>query len=173
MKILKYIITILVFLYSLIAFFPKEKVLNYLNTKLIDKKIYIDYEKFNDKLLAFEIKGIKPFYEDIKVANIQKIKFKIFLFDNKIVLNNFLVSSGFRDFIPNIKKVFIRYSVFNPKKIVLKANFVGAKLNGFINIFNRKVFLRLQAKSSFRYKYKMVLKYFKKTKKGLVFEYNF
>jgi len=173
LKIFKFILILFVLIYSIIAFFPKEKGLNYVNNRLNKQKIMIDYKNFSDNLLGFEILGIRPYYEDLDVGEIEKVKFNIFLFDNKIILNNFIVSDNFKDFIPNIKKVFIKYNILNPKKIFIKVRFIGGKIDGFIDIVNKKVLLKLDAKSSFKNRYKLFIQNFKKNKKGLVFEYNF
>ena len=172
MKVLKSLLISFIFLYSLIAFLPKEKVLNYLLLKS-NQPIKLQYTTFDDNFLTLQIHNLKPYFNNIKICKVNKLKTIIFLFDNNIYIHQIIVSDEFKDFIPNIKNMIIRYNILNPKQITIKANFIGAKIQGFVDIFEKKLILNLVAKNQFKHKYKLFIKKFKKTKQGLRFEYNF
>lgn len=87
---LKYVGFVLIFLFSFIAFLPKENIYFYYLEKLQHKNISFQNEEINSGAFNFSIVNGDVFYKDINAFKVESIEMKYLLVYGKIVTSNIL-----------------------------------------------------------------------------------
>ncbi len=178
-KLFRIILYFIVFIYSLIIFLPKENLFFYIINQLENEKIFLNYTKSEDKFLKFRLDNIEIEYDDIKIAQISKIKIENYFFYNQITIKNIISDNSLQTFIPRtISNIKVIYSILDPLDINIKIDSRLANAIGTIDIINKKLSLVLNISKKFQKRYPMIIKNLKfkeKTNKGgkYSYEYNF
>lgn len=158
----------------MVVFLPKENLYYFLEKKLYEKKIILSNETINEKAFSFSIKNSDIFYNDIKFSKVKEIDITLFLFFNKVKIDNIKILDDFKDFIPqNIDIIELEYSILDP--LIIKIHSIGefGKINGTVNLFERIINLDLSASNKMKNKYETILKQMKLVKGSYKYEYKF
>jgi len=152
----KFLIFIFGLFIGIFLFLPKNELYYLLQNELKKENIYI-VAKSDSYLTKLTLKNGSIFYESMEVARFKIINAYIYLFYDKIEINDLKLEIG------NYKvlKATVIYSVINPfkAKITAKANF--ANIEGYIDLKNRNLKLYF-----YKIKNYSVKRFLKKDKKG-------
>jgi hypothetical protein len=148
--ILKFLTILVIFIYSLLFFLPKENIYYFALQKLHNEKIDIKTKNIEDKYIGINLKNNIIKYEGIKVATIEGISFKTLFFKTDIKINDFKVQKSLKRFLPfDMKCIEISHNILNPLVIDIKLS------------------------KQFDIKDKNIMKYLTKTSNGYRYEYKF
>jgi hypothetical protein len=134
MKILRNISLVLLFLFSILIFMPKQNLYFLLEKELKQYDVIISDEKFISTLFGFQLQNALVYVKGVNIATLNNVQ---------ISLSGINISS---------KEIGIVFSN--------------------INIQNRSIVLHFEPTRTFIKKYKIVLKYFQKQKRG-VYQYEY
>lgn len=151
------------FIYLFVYFFPKNELYFYSLNKAQEFGIQVQDEVFLDNGLGFKINDANLFIKDINAANIESINSNFYIFSNEIDINNVIVSSNFKNFVPrNISNINIKYAIWNPLFVNIKIFGKSFKAEGYFDIMNLKLVLNLNPSSQFIRSYPFILSEMKK-----------
>jgi len=163
-----------VFVYLVIFFAPKKELFFVVEKTIKPFGVAINNEKVEDFGLLIKLKKADIVVKDIKIAHIKTISLLPLIFYNSLNIEPFSLSEDLNDFVPkNIQNISLTYSILHPKKLFVKAKGDFGKANGDIDIVQRKVKILFNFSGAVMQKYKKLLRNFKKTKEGYVYEYRF
>lgn len=173
-KIFKISTLVFVFLLSFLMFLPKDSIYFLVEEKLAKEKVVLSNEQIFSSLFGFEIKGADVFYENIAVANVEKIDFKSYFFINKIKIKNIRLMESLQAFAPSfIDEVNIKYSVFDFKNINIDSFGNFGNVKGKVDLVNGVLFLELSPSNKMRSLYGNVLSNMKFNNGNYTYEYKF
>lgn len=180
MKILlKTVVYILFFVFMLIVFLPKENLYFFALNKLKSQKIEAVHSEFKDTYVGLDIDKINIMYNKVEVSNISKVDFKTYLFTTNFDISDIRIDKSLNKFFPHsINYVNISHSIVDPLKINILSKFAMGECEGFIDLTTMTLKLNIDLSKSFRKKYPMIVRNFKKvesTNKGerYTYEYKF
>jgi len=107
----KYPLFVLIFLFSFIAFLPKENIYFYTLEKLHTKNISVQNEEFSSGFFDFSVANSDVFYKNINAFKIENMELQYLLVYGKIEFFN-IVFDGLK--VENIK---CSWSIFNPLQL--------------------------------------------------------
>jgi len=159
-KFLIFLSFLIGFYIGFIIFMPKNFLIFTAEKFLKKENIYIN-AKYKENLLNEEIKQANIFINGISLIEFKKAKIFLFIFYNKVSINN--ISIHFQNL--KINNLNITHLIINPFKILIKGNSNFGKIDGFIDLKNRflkvyilnltnrnlKTFLRRDKKGYFYY----------------------
>lgn len=129
----KFIVFVISFIVGLVVLMPKENLYFTLQHFLKEKKIYINSDIYSG--IALVLKDGTIFYNNIDIMNFKNIKVYPFIFFNSINVDSLKINfEGLK-----IKKLNIIYSIANPKRASIKGESNFGKIDGYIDIFDRKI----------------------------------
>ena len=146
------------FLLGLYVFMPKKNIVFFIQKELSKYNVYINTSIHTD-LFSVTLANSEVFYKGMDLASVKKIKIYPFVFYNKINIDNVTLNIGNY----KIKKIYVTYSVLSPKKAVIKLFSDKIAANGYIDIFNKKIYLRFTKTDN------TLSRFLKKDKKGYFF----
>jgi hypothetical protein len=149
---------------------PKSELYYLLEKRIYEKKVTILNEKADDRWLWLDVKNGKVFYDDIEFAAFKNISFYIYGFSNTILAKEIKPTAQFKKFIfGDIEHLSIKHTVLSPLKIYIDASGEFGKADGVINLKDRNVSILIMPSKRFKPD-RMIRKFFKKTKNGLLYE---
>ena len=158
-KILKLFSYLILLIFFILILLPKESIYNYIEHQLSNDEVIISNENRDEKLLSLNINNADIYYEGIKIANIDKTSFLFFFFYNEVNINNIRIEDSLSTMIPSsITNVKIKYTILDYEFIHIKSIGSFGKLEGTLNILNKKLFLKLEPSSLMKTKYNKLLK---------------
>ncbi len=173
-KILKLVIYIFVFIFCILIFLPKESLYNLLEKELYTQEIIISNEVRNEELLEFSINNYELYIKGIKVANINKSSFFSLLFFTKIYISNIELDNSFKNMIPSpIINIEISHLILDYNNLKIKSIGKFGKINGIVDILNRKINIELQASKLMKESYFDILNKMKLKDGKYLYEYKF
>jgi len=129
---------IFIFLIGLIigltVFMPKKSLYFTLQHFLQKEKIYINSE-INSNIISLNLKNGTIFYKGIDAIKFKDIVIYPFLLFNNIKANN--INIDFENL--NINNLDLAYSIINPLKIYIKGDSNFGKIDGVVDLVNRKI----------------------------------
>ncbi len=169
----KFIIYFAVIYLSLIFFMPKENLWFTAEYFLKKNSLIVSNEKIKDFGFLLDIKDGNLYFEDLKIAKIKDFKAFPYIFYNLFLLKNINTTKEVENIINlQIKNLKLYQSVIKPFKVFIKGEANVGEISGFLDIKKRALKLVLTPLASFKNK-KSLLRFFKKTKEGFVYEYSF
>lgn len=173
-KILKALIYVIFFIFISMVLLPKQELFYFLEKKLEEKNIVISNEQFENKALGFDLKYSDIYFEQINVANVEKLSIDTYLFYNQVSIKNVRLLDSFKSMFPTpLTNIYLTYSILDYENIQIKADGIFGKLYGSINLFDRKAIVYLEATSSMKNSYSNVLRQMKFKDGRYVYEYKF
>jgi hypothetical protein len=174
MKILKYFFIFLFFIYSAIAFLPKANIYYEIEQVVAKQNIFINHEKIIPGLFSLNIKDADVVYEDVNLGKINSVYFKFFIFKNYLKFKNInLATNNFKLIPKNIEVLKFSYAITSPRKIMIYSKNDMGMMDGYFDIVNQSIHIRLQINKLAKLKYKTILRNFKIKRKGIyIYEKN-
>lgn len=173
-RVVKSISLVVVFLFSILVFLPKESIYFFIEKKLSENGAILSNEQINSTFSGFEIKGADIFYQNIAIANVDKISVKSYLFISDIKVKDIRLMESLQSFAPAlINEVNIKYSIFSFKNIKIDSFGDFGTLNGNINLVNRVLYLELTPSNKMRNIYGNVLSNMRFKDGKYIYEYKF
>lgn len=164
----------LIFIYALVIVSPKQELFYFAEEFLEKEKLVISNEKISDLGLFFKIQNATLFYDSIQAGNARELSTLFTLFYNRVSLSNFEIHSDFKDFFPgNIEKIEAKHIFYQPHIIEISGEGAFGSLSGDVNLIERKIRVVLKVSSVMSRKYRQLLRGFKKSKEGYVYEQKF
>lgn len=159
MKIfLKTIVVVLIFIYSLIYFLPKENLLFLLQNNIQKQKTVLSYDNLSEKPLGLEFTNFKVTYDGISAVNVANFDSNIFFFINEVSFQKIKVDKSLSKFAPHeIKFINLSHNILNPFNISIDSEFIYGRCEGSIDLLNRVVNLKLIVEKDFKRKYRMIV----------------
>lgn len=171
MRILKKLGWVLLFLYLIIAFAPKENLFYLAEEKLKVYNVILNDEKLKDMLLLFKVKNSSVYYDGLHVGNINSIDTLITLFYNQISLKNAIFSDKLRQFIPKeITDLKVISTIFFPIRVWIKGDGNFGNISGFADLYKKHIKLTLIPSKGFLKKYPDIAREFKKINNEYIYE---
>jgi len=162
---------VFLFLYLLIGFLPKAGLYYLAEQKLAEKKVYISGEKVSDQFLGLALSEGNLYFEEILVAPLPRIQLTTFLFYNGLTVAPFRFSDDVSDFLPpEFGGLKVTHSILAPHKVFLKSDGDFGALEGEVNLLERNLRILFTPSGTVSKNYPALLRYFKKTGEGLVYE---
>ncbi len=174
MRVLKFILFLIFILALIVAFLPKKNLYYLLEEELQKEKIAFSGEKIEDKLLYFEIRDAKIFYEDIEAGTLKRARVYPLFFWNMVEIEGISIDSDVARFVPKSTD-FLRasHSIINPLKIQIEGVGDFGSLDGGVDILDRRVLLELNASSMMGTQYRNITSKMKQIDGKLVYEQSF
>lgn len=170
----KMIILTILFLVSLLVFFPKIELYNFLEKELLKQNIIISNEIRKTKMFGLNIKGSEIYYDGINSAIIKDIDFLTYLVYTNINIKDVRVSKDFKNFIPSkIDNIKINHDITTFNKVTINALGEFGEFNADILFFERRIVGELKPSNIMKSKYKNLLREFKLVKGKYKYEFKF
>lgn len=174
MFLLKWIMYLLFFFYCMFLFFPKESMYFKFEELLNKQNITINEKIIKDNYTNINIEKIEIYYDGIRIAYLNKIKFLSYFYKTNLTLEELEFSDDVMNIIKgNISKLDINYSIINPKFIIIDGNSTFGKIEGNVDILNRVIQIELALNSSGKKQIKNISQYFKLKKGKYIYEYKY
>jgi hypothetical protein len=163
----KVMLILVIFIYSLIYFLPKENIYYFALEKLENNKVSINTQNIKDDKFSLKLNNLIIFYNNIQALKISSMNFNIFLFNNNIQVSNIELDDMLKQFLPSkIKTLEINYSIFNPLFVTINADLIQAKAYGNVDISRKTIILNIKPSKKFLRMYSKLLKNMKKQTNG-------
>lgn len=130
----KFFIFLIGLIIGLTVFMPKKSLYFTLQHFLQKEKIYINSE-INSNIISLNLKNGTIFYKGIDAIKFKYIVIYPFLLFNNIKANN--INIDFENL--NINNLDLAYSIINPLKIYIKGDSNFGKIDGVVDLVNRKI----------------------------------
>lgn len=170
----KIFIYLVIFILSLLVFSPKEGLYNLAQEHLQKQNIIISDEKIDSKAFGLNINDAKIYFEGINVGKVEAIKLNTFLLFNSLSISNIELLDSFEKMAPTpIEKIEIIYSVLDIKNVKISGESIYGNLEGYIDIFNQKVYLEFEANEKMKRDYSNLLRMMKLKDGRYIYEYNY
>lgn len=172
--ILKIFLYILTFIFALFLFLPKESLYNLLEQELEKNRIIISNEKRDENIFGLDVLDGDVYYENINIANVNKISLKTFLVYSELKINDIKLLKSLESIAPSpIEELTLKYSVLTFNKIDIEAKGLFGELIGNIDVINRVITLELNASTNMKNSYSKILKNMKLNEGKYYYEYKF
>lgn len=162
----------MIFFITTIYFFPKNEALSYVVKNYMtqyDTSIKATLE--NDKL-SYIASDSKIYYQNKNTVIAKDFKFDPYFVYNKVEAKNISLHGMAAGFFPNkIKNLKAVYSLLDYKNVLLSGNGNFGKFTGYIDLFGRKLFIKLTPSSLMKKNYSFLLKNLKKSGTHYIYEY--
>jgi hypothetical protein len=163
---------ILLFIFSLLYFSPKENIYYFAENQLKPQGVIIAQETVIDTGFSFRVENATVLYRSINVADIKTATFKIFLLFNKLNIENITLSRSAKNFVPlKVDEVNIKHYIVDPIHIYIDATGQFGQLDATYNLLQNSISVTLKPSKLLSTKYKNTLNKFKKNESGeLIYE---
>jgi hypothetical protein len=171
-KILKYFLYTIFFIFMMIAFLPKENLYYFTLNKLKTLKVDVSQQNIKDNYFSLSVYDADIKYENIKACNIKDLTFLTYILSTKIILNNINIDNNLNKFIPNrLDNIIVKYSLFDPLKIEISSNFKDGSCTGSVDLSTSTIRLDINLSKFFIKKYHNIVKILKKD--GDIYRYEY
>ena len=154
-----------------LVLFPKTNLYYFLEKNLLKYNVILSNENTTENLMSLDVNNVDVYYRKSPFAIIEKSSFLCTLFVNKITLENVTLSK-----VPlTINFLEFNYGTMNPTNIDIQSYGSFGKLNGKVNLLDRKVnlILHLKSKELLNSEYAYLIKKMKYSKGEYRYEYKF
>lgn len=172
--ILRSIIIIFLFIYSFLAFLPKEGFYNFLEQELIERGVIVSGETLKEKTFGIKVTGAEIYYEGLNTALFKSLDLDTYLFYTSAKLKDLRVSKDLANMLPSkILNVNVEHSVLNIIAANISANGDFGSFEGKIHLLDRKITGELKPSNIMKSKYRNLLREFKLVEGKYLYEYRF
>ncbi|MGA1933227.1 hypothetical protein ACH5BF_11030 [Arcobacter sp. YIC-464] len=173
-KIFKFLVYLFFFVFISLVLLPKQELFFALEKELEKQNVIVSNEEFKNKALGFDIKYVDIYLEGINAANIQNISIDSYLVYNKVAIKNVRLLDSFKTMFPTpLTNIYLTYSILDYENIQINADGIFGKVEGSLNIFDRKATIYLDASSSMKSSYSNLLRQMRLKDGRYIYEYKF
>ena len=166
----KTLLTTLVALVAILMFAPKVNLYFLLEQELQKNGIVLSNEKVESKLFGLDISNAKVYVENTHIGDVKDISILTLLLYNSIDIFEFTPVKSIQKMFPlSIKEAHINYAVWNPLEVKISADSSVGKIEGRVDLQNRKVMLRFLDKNRIG----PIRNYLRRDKSGWYYEQSF
>lgn len=170
--ILKPLIYILFFIFTLFILLPKENIYYLIEKQLINYNIILSDEKIKENSFGLNIINSQLYSNNIHMANINDIEFLSYIFYTHFTIDKIKINDSFKAFVPLVfTDVDIVYSILDPLNVQIKAKSQIGNISGAFNIFEKKLLLNLMPKKNISSTYSSMLRKFRTKEGSYKYEY--
>lgn len=174
MKFLKKIFIFILFLYIIIAFFPKKNLYFLLENELFKHNIILFDEKLQDFGISFLINEANVSYQDINIGKIESLNLLFGIFYNEVKSENIVFKDSIKRFVPQkINSLRLIYTPFYPTKAWIFSDGDFGEISGDISFIDKKLKIVLKPSKEMGQKYPMILSNFKLIEGEYIYEQSF
>lgn len=157
-----------VLFFALVLFFlPKAALYYQAETLLKAQKIILSGERADDTGIQLVLEGGSLYYEDLKVADLERITLTPGILYNRLSVAPFAFSSQMAAFVPaNVAGLSLRYTVLDPLHVTFEGSGDFGEASGAVDLIGRTVHLDLRPSAQLLAKKPFWLKQMKKTEGG-------
>lgn len=163
---------ILIFLITLIYFFPKNELISYVNSTVLSQYKTNAKITFENKVLNYVSSDSSVTYQKNLVADISSIKVSPYILFNEITLKNIklkgIAGSVFPSKMDNVK---LLYTITDPTRINMKAEGSFGKAIGYFDLLNSLIHIEVSPSRTLKKNFSFILKYMKRSKNVYTYEY--
>jgi len=165
----------IVFLMIFMFFLPKANLFYFVQRELKESNLLIDFDTINENGYTLSMTNTTVYLKDIDVLKADIASLDTYLFYNTVVLEEVKLSSLAKEFLPlKINEIKVVYTLSNPTKLFFNGDGEIGKVQGNVDLLDKKVFLILFPSSLMKKRYLKTLRYFHKNKNGeLYYEYKY
>ena len=168
MKIIKYALICLFFIYSVVFFAPKASLYYLAEKELAKHEIFLSDEKIYQKPYELLLENIKVLFEEIVIGEIKTVDAKVYLAYNAFSIKEAkLVSNSFKLFPKKLDSLDIVYSLKDPLHVNINSMSDLGEITGAYDLKTQTLQLILKPKKRATAQYQEILKNFKAMKGGL------
>lgn len=176
MKKLTVIVSYLFLILALIVILsPKRYLYNFAQHTIAKEGIVISNELAKDKLISLEISNANIYVKDIFIGMLNKTTIYPFIVFNYVTCSGFKTSKEVNGlFSMSIDKATLFQWIGQPYKITIKAQGDFGSVSGFMNLKDRKIYLKIFPSKKFIVQIKKFGNGIKKNKEGFyTYEYSY
>ncbi|MDR0579641.1 MAG: hypothetical protein LBG21_03460 [Campylobacteraceae bacterium] len=175
MKFFKYTLWVVLFVYIVILFLPKENFYFLLEQKLFEHKIVFGNETLKDFGGVLTVSNSRIIRNNEEIGQVEKIKILPFILYNEINVSGLhILKKSLTSYIPGeIDEISLKLTPFYPTRVWIKLNGSFGSIHGNYNIRSKKVRLVLEPQGDFRQKYPLIYRSFKDIEGELTYESSF
>lgn len=156
-----------VFMMLVLFFLPKKPFYYEAEQRLNKEHVILSGERADDTGFGLTLHGGTLYFEDLKVAELEKMTVSPWLLYNRISIAPFSLSPAMKSFLPErLDGITVTYSVLDPFHVVLEASGAFGTLEGSIGLKERKIIMELSPSKQLRTLKPFWLKEFRQTKEG-------
>lgn len=165
----KFLTLFLVIYLSIVFFMPKEELLYTVLNIAQKQKVQVSIKEQHDRGFYQSLEDLTISYDSSKYAVVDSANIMPLLFLNKISLSTVRASSSFKTILPFVAdSISLTYHIFNPLAISISGDGDFGSLDGEINLDTKK--LKILVTPSKDFEESTLIKQFKKTKEGYIYE---
>lgn len=162
MFIFRWILYVILFIYSLWFFLPKEYIYFKGEEFLQKQNIVINEEEIKDENLGLDFKGLEVYFDSLKLVNIDNLNINSKLYRSNIRLINLEFDESLKDMVQGgISKLNIEHSIFNPMFVTLNGKSSLGEIEGKIDLVNRTILVELILNNNGKKQIRNLGKFFK------------
>lgn len=166
-KIGKILAYSLFFIIALIYFTPKASLYYKAEQELQKYNVIVANEEVNDKAFCLQLEDATLYFKAIESAKVEWMEFKFLVLYNTIQLKNLELSSVAASFIPvHIDTAQIKYTIFNPLNVLVKASGEFGTLDARLKLKSRTVVVVMQPSPKMLQEHRSSLQQFHKNEAG-------
>ncbi|MDR0664145.1 MAG: hypothetical protein LBF86_01300 [Helicobacteraceae bacterium] len=173
-KIVAALIWIVVALEAIVFFLPKKE-LYYLAERYMEQiGAFVSGEDASDYGWALSLKGGTLYYDRTAIAENARTTLITTIFYNELSVDSFELSDTLAAIAPaRVDFLKARHTIFAPHKFFLSAEGAIGAATGWIDLFDRKIYLLINVPSETQQKYGQIFARLEKTSEGFVYERDF
>lgn len=173
-SIFRLFIYLIVFIFSIMIFLPKESIYNFAEKQLVKNEIIISNEKKEETSFSLLLSDANIYYQGINVANVNKASITSYLFYTKISIKTVKLLDSLESMAPTpINNIELSYSVLDYQKAKIKGSGAFGKISGNIDLINRVAYIELEASKKMKSSYSKILRNMKLKEGRYIYEYRF
>ncbi len=155
------------FILALTFFIPKTNLYYLLESKLQNYNLVVSDEVIKESGFYLELKDAKIYFNSIQSAEVTKMELSTFLVYNSLDISGIKLSTLSKSFLPiDIKNINATYSIFNPLNLTVVSNGDFGVANGYINLLDKKISIKVKPSKMMLKRYKKTLKFLEKNQDG-------
>jgi len=165
--ILKGVFLFFLFIFSFLAFLPKENLYFYALEKLDTSGVSVENEVFTSNFFGFTLLSSDIFYKEMNLLHLEESTVSSFLFYSKVEAINGKIDGLI------LEKIKFSWSILHPLTVDILVDSQDLKAIGNYNLMTKQVTLLITPTSEVAIKYKYLLEQCEKTQAGeYKLEYN-
>jgi len=168
------LVFIIVFIFMIAFLLPKKNLVYFIQEQFQTSQILLSFDTIDEYNFGVEIKNLKLHLDKVLLLNSKNTSITSLIIYNKIALKRIVLSDIAKEFLPqHVEYIIFKSSLLNFLKITFKAKGEFGKMQGFVDIMARKIFIVLTPSVIMKKRYFRTLQYFTQKKNGkLVYEYS-
>ena len=149
-KLSLFVFYVVLFVVIIVVLSPKRYLYNFAEHTALQEKIIFSHEKIHDKLFFLEVSNADIYVQDIFIGSFEKMTVYPFIFFNQVTCKDFGSSKDIENFFStSIDTASFFQWMGEPYKIRMNMQGSFGSASGFVQLKERKVYVKIQPAKSF------------------------